>query len=238
LTEDLKDATNQGTTETGPSIRGLIWGGLSFLTVITLIMLFINTVGLDRLQQTIEDAGPAAPAAYVVIKAVTYVFAPLSAGPIQLSSGVLFGLWPGVFLSLIGEVIGGSFSFWIARLLGRPVVVRLVGKDGMKRVDDFYEKNLGGWRALVYARLFLFSVYDFVSYATGLSRTSYLTYLWVSIFIGFIPTFVVVGVGTTLALDTTLLMAAFAVGGLLSLVPLLLHRQFQRHPTKQDSTAD
>mgnify|MGYP003513917987 CR=1 FL=1 len=46
------------------------------------------------------------PLAFIAIKIVTYVFAPLTSGPIQFSAGILFGLLPGTLYVLIGEVIG------------------------------------------------------------------------------------------------------------------------------------
>lgn len=208
--------------------RETIFGALGFLGFITLLTFIIDRVGIQQLQDAVASSGAVAPLFYVALKALTYVFAPLTSGPIQLSAGVLFGLWEGVLLTLIGEVIGGSISFWIARLAGRPMVRRLVGAAGMDRVDRFYAENLRGWQALAIARVLLFSFWDFLSYAAGLGPVRYRLYLWVSIVLGFIPTFVFVYFGTTLTLNSNALLLAYLLVGAMIVVPLLFRRQLMR----------
>lgn len=214
------------------SPRTVLFGALAFVIITLLMLAAIEWIGVGRIQKTIENAGPLAPLAYILLKTVTYVFAPLSAGPIQLSSGLLFGLWPGVIYSLLGEVIGGSISFLIARKLGRPVVARFVGANSVTRVDHFIGE-LGGWRALAYARLFLFSIYDFVSYAAGLTTTiTFRQYILVSIILGFIPTFIFVTVGTSLTENRSLIIPLYIGVGVISIAPFairwLLRRRINR----------
>jgi uncharacterized membrane protein YdjX (TVP38/TMEM64 family) len=107
------------------------------------------------------------------------------------------------------------------------VAQRFVGAEGMRRVDRFYDQ-LGGWRALLYARLFLFSVYDFISYAAGFGTTiTTRQYVLVSAVGGIVPTFLFVAVGTSLAEDRSLLIPIYIGIGVLSFVPLAL-RWYQR----------
>lgn len=204
------------------SVRAVALGVISFITV-TLVMLFaIETIGVERIQAFVQSAGPFAPLAYIALKAATYVFAPLSAGPIQFSSGLLFGLGLGTLYSLIGEVIGGAISFWIGRKLGRPFVIRFVGQEGIARVDQF-TTQLGGWRALAYTRLALFALYDFISYAAGLTTTiTFPQYLLVSASLGVIPTFLFVAVGASLADNRDLLPLIYTGIGILSAIPFVV----------------
>jgi len=225
MSEETHNAESESTEF---SRRELLLGALSFLLVVTVLTLGVELIGIQRLQASIQESGPLAPILYILLKAATYVFAPLSSGPIQLSSGLLFGLIPGVVYTLVGEVIGGSISFWIARKLGRPAVRRFVGKEGIGRVDRFYENYLGDWQALAYARLFLFAIYDFLSYAIGLTKTRFWTYVWVSTVFGAIPTALFVGVGTLLAQDRSLLFAAYAGVGILSVLPFLFRKPLSR----------
>jgi len=210
------------------SPRTVIVGALAFVVITLLMLAGIEWIGIARIQTLIENAGPLAPLAYIFLKAITYIFAPLSAGPIQLSSGLLFGLWPGVIYSLLGEVIGGSISFIIARKLGRPVVARFVGQDSIARVDHLIGE-LGGWRTLAYARLFLFSIYDFVSYAAGLTTTiTFRQYFFVSVILGFIPTFVFVAVGTSLVENRSLIIPLYIGVGIISIAPFVIRWLRQR----------
>ena len=126
------------------SLRALIPGAVAFIVITVALIVGINVIGLDRIRDAIASAGPLAPLIYILIKILTFVVAPLSAGPLQLSSGILFGLVPGALYTLIAETIGGSINFWLARRFGRPVVERLVGKDDMPRVDSFVSQMVDG----------------------------------------------------------------------------------------------
>lgn len=209
------------------SWRALILSAAAFIVVTAALMIGIQQIGLERIRGAIEAAGPLAPLLFILVKMLTYVFAPLTSGPIQLSAGILFGLWQGTLYTLIGEVIGGSISFWIARKLGRPMVRRLVGEEGIQRVDHFY-KTMGEWRSLLYARLFLFSIYDFISYAVGFTRLKFRTYVIISTAAGFVPTFIAVALGTTLTEERSGLILVYALVGIACVVPLLLHKRVRR----------
>ena len=59
-------------------IREILIGGIGFILFLTVMVFAINAVGVDNLQQFIQDAGPWAPIFYITLKAITYVFAPLT----------------------------------------------------------------------------------------------------------------------------------------------------------------
>lgn len=224
------DTTNVNNDSQQYSMREILVGGIGFLLFLTVVAFGINAIGIETLQQFIEDAGIWGPLAYIGIKAVTYVFAPLTSGPIQVVAGTLFGnVWLGVLYTLIGEVIGGSISFWIARRYGRPVVGRVVGEDGMKQVDHFYKNRMGGWVSLAVARILLFSVWDFLSYAAGLAESiRFRTYVWVSVVCGALPTFFFVYLGTLALEDSNLLLLIYGLVAALILLPVLLRKQIER----------
>lgn len=219
------------------SPRTIILGAAAFIAVTLAMLAVIEWIGVERIQQVIEDAGPLAPLVYILLKMATYIFAPLSSGPIQLSAGILFGFVPGLAYTMIGEVLGGSISFIIARRLGRPFVRRLVGAEGMGRVDRFVDQ-LGGWKALVYARLFLAAIYDFISYAAGFTKTiTLLQYVLVSTFVGLIPTGLFVAAGTSLAGDRFMLLVIYGAIGVFSLIPLTIGWLRRRQANKTDTPA-
>jgi uncharacterized membrane protein YdjX (TVP38/TMEM64 family) len=208
-------------------IRQILLGGLGFIAFLILLTLGMNAIGEDNLRRAIEEAGIFAPLFYIAIKALTYIFAPLTSGPIQVIAGKLFGnIWLGALYTLIGEVLGGSISFWIARRFGRPVVLRFVGKEGMKQVEDFYQHRMGGWISLAVARLVLFSVWDFLSYAAGLAKSvSFTAYLAVSIILGFLPTYFFVWLGDQAMGSQTNLFLVYGLVALTVLIPLAAHKQ-------------
>lgn len=149
-------------------------------------VLAINALGgAEVMRSIVSSAGPWSPLVFVLLKASTYVFAPLSGTPLKLVAGAVFGVWEGLVLSLVGDVLGGTLNFWIARIFGRPGISRFVGAKAIRQVDETIE-HAGGWRALLVARVVLSSLYDFISYAAGLSRLSFRQYFWVTV-VGGVP---------------------------------------------------
>ena len=215
------------------SLLPLIGGALVFALVTGGLIVAIQAIGVETIRSAIQSAGPLAPLIYISIKAATYVFAPLSSGPLQVGSGVLFGLWEGTLYTLIGEVLGGSISFWLSRRFGHAVVRRMVGAQGLKKVDEFVSQIMD-WKTLSYARLFLFPVYDFISYAVGFSKLPFRTYVLVSIAVGAIPTFAAVAFGTALTGENNLII--YAVVAVACAVPLLFQKQIRRR-LKMEKTA-
>ncbi len=214
------------------SLRGLIPAAIGFVVITGALIAGINLIGLDRIREIIASAGPFAPLIYIAVKVVTYVVAPLSSGPLQLFSGILFGLIPGTIFTLVGEVLGGSINFLLARRFGRPVVERVVGADNLPRVDSFVSQIVD-WKTLLYARLFLFSIYDFISYAVGFSRLKYRTYLIISVCAGVIPTFIAALLGTSLTEERSGLLLVYGLVGIASIIPLLFQKRI-RHLLKLD----
>lgn len=219
------------TSQTEPTARRrsllpLIGGALLFAIVTGGLIVALQAIGVDSIRDAIQSAGVFAPLVYIGIKAATYVFAPLSSGPIQVGSGILFGLWEGTLYTLIGEVLGGSISFWLSRRYGQRVVRRMVGgDDGLRKVEHFMGQIVD-WKTLSYARLFLFPVYDFISYAVGFSKLRFRTYVIVSVVVGAIPTFAAVAFGTALTGENNLLI--YALVAVACAVPLLFQKQLRR----------
>lgn len=210
-----------------PAWMALLLPAAIFIALIAGLIALINAIGLENIRETIASAGPAAPLLYICLKAVTYIVAPLSSGPIQLGSGILFGLWEGVLYTLIGEVIGGCVNFWVARLFGRRAVARLAGEQGLQRIDSLYAQ-VGEWRSLVYARLFLFSIWDFLSYAAGFTPVRFRSYLIVSVVAGFFPTFLAVALGTVWAEASSGVVILYVLIAIASALPLIFQRRIRR----------
>jgi uncharacterized membrane protein YdjX (TVP38/TMEM64 family) len=206
------------------SFRKAVIGFLSLVGVTVVVMMILTAAGTERLQSMVDRMGPWAPAVYIALKASTYIVAPLGGSPLHVSAGALFGLGYGTLYSLAGDVIGGCVNFWISRLLGRRMVVRFVGQQGMSRIDGFY-RELGGWRALLFSRLFLSSVYDFISYAAGLTSLAFPRYLVITAIGGVVPTLLFVAIGASVAENRRMLLLAYGGLALLCLVPLVLHRR-------------
>ncbi len=210
---------------------GAIFGLVLLLFTVIAMVVGVRLVGMDRLQAMVAQAGPFAPLAFIAVKVITNVVAPLSAGPVQISAGMLFGLWPGTLYSIVGEVLGGTLNFLIARYLGWPIISRFVGTKGTNKIEHYY-KRLGGWRALLHARLLLFAVYDFVSYAAGLTSIKLRDYFLISLVAGFVPTFLSVAIGTLVAGSFSVWFVLEITGFVLLTVVVLRAPYFKKREAK------
>ncbi len=208
------------------SILTLIGVGVVFVAVTGGLIWAINSIGAEQIRTTIADAGIFGPVVYMAITALTFVFAPLTSGPIQVGAGILFEPFWGVVYTVLGETIGGSISFLIARRYGRSVVRQLVGDDGLTRVETFVAQIVD-WRTLLYARIILFALFDFISYAAGFSRVRFRTYVIISLTAGAIPASIAVLMGSMWTEEGNLLLI---YGGLLvaCVIPLLLNKPIRR----------
>lgn len=214
------------------STRSLLLGGLGFLALLTVLYVLVQSIGIEELQQSISDAGIWGPLIYIGIKAFTFTFAPLSAGPIQFASGILFGVVGGTLYSVLGELIGGSLNFMIARVYGRRIVARFVGCVAMRRVDEFYGQYLDDWKSLLATRILLFSVYDFISYAVGFSRIRFSVYVAISFIGGLLPTFIFVLIGSEASQNQDILLMLYIGATVLFVGFVLLRRPINQHKHK------
>lgn len=193
---------------------------LSGVIVILIISMVVveRLGGPTKLAELVGRAGAWAPVAFILAKALTYVIAPLSGTPVKIIAGTLFGFFPGLIYATLGDLLGASINFWIARVFGRKAVYKLFSKKSVQKIDG-YIAHIETWKTLLVARVALSSFYDFISYAVGLSKMRYKTFFLVTL-IGGIPTSALaVGLGTTLTANTGLFVAL--LGGGLVLVVIL-----------------
>lgn len=99
-----------------------------------------------------------------------------------LASGIVFGPWWGIALTMLGENLGANLAFAVARLLGR----RWVAEHEAGFVERL-DRNLGANGVLSVAVFRLVSLpYDTVSYCCGLTSV-YARHFALGTFLGSIP---------------------------------------------------
>src|SRR6266480_7444123 len=97
----------------------------------------------------------------------------------SLAAGYVFGAWRGFLYSAIGVTLGSAFNFWFARVVGRPTLERLIGRDTLAKVD----RSLGSARSK--SAMFLLFLLpglpkDLLSYAAGFSGMTIIEFLVLS----------------------------------------------------------
>jgi len=153
------------------------FAGLALLLYATgLLDLFLDR---QRLFAFIDEHHRFAVLLFIALQALQVVAAPLPGEVTGFVGGVLFGPAWGILFSTIGLTLGSWAAFLLARILGRPLVEKLVDRDTMRRYD-YVMRHKGLFLAFL---LFLIPGFpkDYLCYLLGLGHMSQRNFLLVSV---------------------------------------------------------
>ena len=154
---------------------------------------------------------------------VVAVMSPLPDSIVILAGGFLFGPIIGTLLTIVGQSIGASIDFILARKLGRAFVVKKFPKSAA--LVDSYSHKLG-WQTIFLMRLLPTLSFDMLSYVAGLSALTFRKYLLATL-CGLIPLAIITTLlGHSANIHSrTLATASLIVGG----VVIVAISYFTRH---------
>jgi uncharacterized membrane protein YdjX (TVP38/TMEM64 family) len=141
-----------------PPVRHTLGHGLALLAI----------GKLGRFQQYLLSLGAWAPAASIALMTAQALLVPVPVTIIMVANGLVFGLWSGMLVSLVGGLTGGLAAYAIGRWLGRALVERIMPAPSLRAADGLMAKY-GAW-AVVLGRWIPGVPGDPVSYASGLTR--------------------------------------------------------------------
>ncbi len=225
------------------------WGLLGLLAVGVAISYGVDWVigrfvdlDAERVEGWIAGFGMLAPLVYIALLASTVIFTPLPSVPVNIAGGLAFGVVMGTVYTLIGGMIGATVNFYVARRLGRGFVERRLGARSMAHVDGIAERM--GARLVFLTRLIPLFNFDWVSYAAGLTRLSFRTYVVASLLGMLLPVIGIVYVGDVLlthpgrsALVFTMLVVWSAVPAVAALLWFGFHGIRRRVRARNGSAA-
>lgn len=163
---------------------------LFYLSLIAIVSLGIFLLGTrfktEDIVDFIKGAGVWAPIVYIIIFASTHIIAPLSGTPVLFAGFALFGKTVSIY-TYLATVLSSTANFWVARVWGRDLVIKFVGKKNMERIDEF--ANDYGIKSLILLRVLQGHLVDFISYAYGLTSMKSLPYFIISV-LGYFPSFI------------------------------------------------
>jgi uncharacterized membrane protein YdjX (TVP38/TMEM64 family) len=148
--------------------RALARLGVAALALVVVVGVLSQTVGIpsgSQLAAWAQSAGPAAPAAFVLIAALsTCVLFP---GHVTaMAAGVLFGVAAGIGLMLAAATLGAALAFLLARGAGAAPIGRLLGPRAVHWRAWISER---GFSAVLTARLLPGTPANVLNYAAGLT---------------------------------------------------------------------
>lgn len=139
----------------------------------------------EIVQKNISSVGILGPILIIIYMTLSHIFAPLTGTPGTVAALSLYGLGQAIIIVYIASLISATINFYIARILGRTWVIKLAGKDSVKRIDQI--TTVMGTRLLIIARIFGAPLYEFVSYAAGFTNISFKKYILITATVSFIP---------------------------------------------------
>ena len=116
--------------------------------------------------------------------AIQGLIVPIPSEIVLLATGIIWGIFGGGIMGIIGSMAAGLLCFYISKKGGRPLVKKLVGEKAINLADNFIHKY--GMGAIIIARFLPFVAFDPISYTSGLVDMDLKKYT-IGTFIGSVP---------------------------------------------------
>ncbi|RLK62710.1 TVP38/TMEM64 family protein [Atopobacter sp. AH10] len=192
-----------------------------------------STGDFDQVRHFIQSYGGYAAGISFLLMILTAVIAPLPAFLITLTNANLFGWWQGAILSWTSAMVAAAVCFYIARILGRDVVIKFTTKQGLEAIEQFFSRY--GKQTILIARLLPFISFDIVSYAAGLTSMSFWNF-FIATGIGQLPATVIYSyVGGMLTGGAKFLVTALLILFALSVLIALLRKIYEEKTGRKGS---
>lgn len=140
-----------------PAFRGAVQRALALL----------SGADVEAMRDYLLSFGAWAPVISACLMVLQALVLPVPSFVLTLANGLLFGTLWGALLSWSSAMVAAVLCYYISRLFGRPLVVKLVGERPLDLTDRFFQRY--GKHAVLIARLIPGISFDVVSYAAGLS---------------------------------------------------------------------
>ena len=123
----------------------------------------------EQLVETLRQEGSLGPLVCIGLQFVQVVIFAVPGEITQVAAGYVFGAWLGFVYSVVGIMLGSGFNYSFARLVGRPVMEKLLGAKRLERIDEAFQSRKGKSALFV---LFLIPGMpkDAMSYGAGLTQ--------------------------------------------------------------------
>ncbi len=145
----------------------------------------------QALEAFIANLGWLGPVALVLINVAQIVVAPIPGYVVQAAAGYLYGpFWGGVWGS-VGLLLGSMLAMALARIFGRPLVLRLVSAERLAR----WERLTHSTSTLIWFLILLAPTGDLPYFMAGLAQVSFVKILVLTLVIRVPTVFVVAAAG-------------------------------------------
>ncbi len=129
---------------------------------------------VEKLVNSIKQWPLLAPLISILLMVLQAVIAPIPAFLITTANGLLFGLFWGTIISLIGAMAGALTSFFIARWFYKNIPSRFKHSEWLQKIEHASDHQ--GFKIVLIARLLPLVSFDFVSYVAGIGKMKLKTF--------------------------------------------------------------
>ncbi|WP_066310998.1 TVP38/TMEM64 family protein [Bacillus sp. FJAT-29814] len=137
---------------------------------------YLKNADVEGFRDYLLSFGSMAAVVSALVMVFQSIIAPLPAFVITFANGLLFGWFWGAVLSWSSAMAGAILCFYMAKIMGRPIVEKIVTKKALNWWDQFFAKY--GKHAVFIARLVPIVSFDLVSYAAGVTSISFWQFFW------------------------------------------------------------
>ncbi len=146
--------------------------------LIVVTAFFLNKSGLlsdlDSIIAFVESFGSLSYLVFALIVILEVVAAPIPGLILYTAGGILFGTFVGGTIALVGNVIGASIAFFLAKHFKESLKLKVSRKERGK-FDKFSEKY--GGHAMFFLRVNPLTSSDIFSYLAGITRISFTKFI-------------------------------------------------------------
>ena len=204
--------------------------GISTVVALAIVLLHLaHTHALEPLRAQVESMGVWAPLGIVALRGISILLPALPSSVYSLLAGALLGFETGLITIYITDLVFCQIAFLVAKQYGQEPVKKLVGEKASQRIQNFNQSQLEG-NPFFLTGLLMTGLFDFVSYAAGLSGTKwkvFTTALIVSVTLSDLP-IVALGAGVFSGGKSMLIIASLGVFALAIIAGMVKKYQKKR----------
>lgn len=112
-----------------------------------------------------------APLIFILLRPLSIVIPPIPGAIFDIAGLLAFGWIWGFVYGEAGIMLGAMLAFWIARYFREPVVKKIASLEKISEWENTLSEKKKFW-GMVLLRLCTNSLFDYISYAAGLTRMS------------------------------------------------------------------
>jgi len=140
---------------------------------------------LEILKEFLIEYPLIAPLLFIIARMVPIILAPIPGILVDIIGIAVFGWFYGFIFAEVGIILGAISAFYIGRYFREPAVRRFASLKKVHEWESKYSERQKFW-GLVAMRAITSPLFDYISYAAGLTKISF-TKFTLSTFIGTFP---------------------------------------------------